>query len=145
MQIIDFCCWKLQGKRHFWKSMIISNVSQSGLLELEKFLRSPVHIFHSAYKSFFIIIDEGLHKRCGQRACRGVLVPSYNRLVAVCFDLCHSFWTIQSALFHKLFYCFKEKILSYRVECFCIPFCKKGQGLMKCLEPQNCWIAEADG
>ncbi len=52
--------------------MIISNVSQSGLLELEKFLRSPVHIFHSAYKSFFII-DEGLLKRCGQRACRGVL------------------------------------------------------------------------
>jgi len=122
--------------------MIISNVSQSGLLELEKFLRSPVHIFHSAYKSFFIIIDEGLHKRCGQRACRGVLVPSYNRLVAVCFDLCHSFWTIQSALFHKLFYCFKEKILSYRVECFCIPFCKKRPGayeVSRAPKLLDCW------
>jgi len=123
--------------------MIISNVSQSGLLELEKFLRSPVHIFHSAYKSFFIIIDEGLHKRCGQRACRCVLVPSYTASLPSVL-----IYVILSERFNQLYFTsysivLRKKFYHIALNAFASRFAKKGQGLMKCLEPQNCWIAEA--
>jgi hypothetical protein len=59
-------------------------------------------------------------------------------------------YVILSERFNQLYFTsysivLKKKFYHIELNAFASRFAKKGQGLMKCLEPQNCWIAEADG